>query len=185
MKASRGRCCGGGKLCASAPAARLHISQLPKSAQHDAARMQTAPHRSERRGKMREEATSRGRRWISPSIHNVVVAHHADMLYVRSSTTPSSLLRSDERMDWRCSAEPFYTTGLGLVVLSTLCKAQYAFSAPSPGRKTNFHHDSCNLRGIFLANPVCCHGDVGCNDSHQIQVQVKRSNSLLLVRCSR
>ena len=27
---------------------------------------------------MREEATSRGRRWISPSIHNVVVAHLAD-----------------------------------------------------------------------------------------------------------
>ena len=104
---------------------------------------------------MREEATSRGRRWISPSIHNVVVAHHADSATIAVRAQFNNGFDVMSEWIWRCSAEPFYTTGLGLVVLSTLCKAQYAFSAPSPGRKTNFHHDSCNLRGIFLANPVC------------------------------
>ena len=37
-----------GKLCASAPAARLHISRLPKSAQHESTT------RRRERGKMRE-----------------------------------------------------------------------------------------------------------------------------------
>ena len=148
-------------------------------------RMQTARHRSKRRGKMREEATSR-----AAAAAAVAAGYHHPYTMLLWPTSPTCCtcaaqqrLRSDERMDWRCSAEPYYTTGLGLVVLSTLFKVQYGFSAPSAGRETNFHHDSCNLRGIFLANPVCCHGHVGCNESRQIQV--KRSNSLLLVRCSR
>ena len=78
---------------------------------------------------MREEATSRGRRWISSSIHNVVVAHHADsatVLYIRASFHNVSEVLIE--WIWWCWAEPFHTTRLGLDILPTLLKVQYAFS---------------------------------------------------------
>ena len=63
---------------------------------------------------MREEATIRGRRWISSSIHNVVVAHHADsatVLYVRASFNNASEVLIE--WIWWCWAEQFYTRAPG------------------------------------------------------------------------
>ena len=46
------------------------------------------------------------------------------MLYVRVA---QQRLRGDERMDWRCPAEPFHTTRLGLDILPTF-KDDFGYS---------------------------------------------------------